>query len=123
MAAQSEGGGKDDLKTHFVTREGLYKLMPLSEYSKPTRVGYNGQANPPVKVSFVNVDDGSSSPDRLCFNVGRELYVYVYKGVRKVSSKLCTHSIGLFSRGVLFECNQTLVLANLALWSKYCFWV
>lgn len=84
MAAQSEGGGKDDLKTHFVTREGLYKLMPLSEYSKPTRVAYNGQANPPVKVSFVNVDDGSSSPDRLCFNVGRELYVYVYKGVRKV---------------------------------------
>lgn len=84
MAAQSEGGGKDDLKTHFATREGLYKLMPLSEYSKPTRVTYNGQANPPVKVSFVNVDDGSSSPDRLCFNVGRELYVYVYKGVRKV---------------------------------------
>ncbi|KAK7506868.1 hypothetical protein BaRGS_00001719 [Batillaria attramentaria] len=85
MAAQSEGGGKDDLKTHFVTREGVYKLMPLSEYSKPTRVAYNGQANPPVKVSFVNVDDGSSSPDRLCFNVGRELYVYVYKGVRKAA--------------------------------------
>ncbi|XP_076463621.1 WD repeat-containing protein 20-like [Babylonia areolata] len=85
MAAQSEGGGKDDIKTHFGTREGLYKLMPLSEYSKPTRVAYNGQANPPVKVSFVNVDDGSSSPDRLCFNVGRELYVYVYKGVRKAA--------------------------------------
>ncbi|KAL8589722.1 hypothetical protein ACOMHN_027230 [Nucella lapillus] len=85
MAAQSEGGGKDDIKTHFSTREGLYKLMPLSEYSKPTRVAYNGQANPPVKVSFVNVDDGSSSPDRLCFNVGRELYVYVYKGVRKAA--------------------------------------
>lgn len=85
MAVQSEGGGKDDLKTHFATREGEYKLMPLSEYSKPTRVAYNGQANPPVKVSFVRVDDGSSSPDRLCFNVGRELYVYVYKGVRKVN--------------------------------------
>ncbi|XP_025104694.1 WD repeat-containing protein 20-like isoform X2 [Pomacea canaliculata] len=85
MAVQSEGGGKDDLKTHFATREGEYKLMPLSEYSKPTRVAYNGQANPPVKVSFVRVDDGSSSPDRLCFNVGRELYVYVYKGVRKAA--------------------------------------
>ncbi|KAL8612872.1 WD repeat-containing protein 20 [Nucella lapillus] len=82
MAAQSEGGGKDDIKTHFDTREGVYKL---SEYSKATRVAYNGQAFPPVKVSFVNVDDGSSCPDRLCFNVGRELYVYVYKGVRKAA--------------------------------------
>lgn len=84
MAAQSEGGGKDDIKTHFVTREGTYKLMPLSEYSKPTRVPYNGPANTPVKVSFINVNDGSASPDRVCFNVGRELYFYVYKGVKKV---------------------------------------
>lgn len=86
MASQSEGGGKDDIKTHFVTREGTYKLMPLSEYSKPTRVPYNGQANTPVKVSFINVNDGSGSPDRICFNVGRELYFYVYKGVKKVCS-------------------------------------
>ncbi|CAG5127405.1 unnamed protein product [Candidula unifasciata] len=85
MAAQSEGGGKDDIKTHFVTREGSYKLMHHSEYSKPSRVAFNGQTNTPVKVSFVDVNDGSSSPDRLCFNVGRELYVYVYKGVRKAA--------------------------------------
>ncbi|XP_041354385.1 WD repeat-containing protein 20-like isoform X2 [Gigantopelta aegis] len=85
MAAQSEGGGKDEIKTHFATREGCYKLMPLSEYSKPTRVAYNGQANTPVKVSFVSVNDGQGSPDRLCFNVGRELYVYVYKGVKKAA--------------------------------------
>ncbi|CAL1530499.1 unnamed protein product [Lymnaea stagnalis] len=85
MAAQSEGGGKDDIKTHFVIREGSYKLMPQSEYSKPSRVGFNGQANTPVKVSFVDVNDGTSSPDRLCFNVGRELYVYVYKGIRKAA--------------------------------------
>ncbi|XP_067680675.1 WD repeat-containing protein 20-like [Haliotis asinina] len=85
MAAQSEGGGRDELKTHFATREGTYKLMPLSEYSKPSRVAYNGQTNTPVKVSFVNVNDGSGSPDRICFNVGRELYVYVYKGVRKAA--------------------------------------
>lgn len=84
MAAQSEGGGKEDIKTHFVTREGSYKLMHHSEYSKPSRVAFNGQTNTPVKVSFVDVSDGTASPDRLCFNVGRELYVYVYKGVRKV---------------------------------------
>lgn len=90
MASQSEGGGKDDIKTHFVTREGTYKLMPLSEYSKPTRVPYNGQTNTPSRVSFINVNDGSPSPDRICFNVGRELYFYVYKGVKKVYfAKLC----------------------------------
>ncbi|XP_021367617.1 WD repeat-containing protein 20-like [Mizuhopecten yessoensis] len=85
MASQGEGGGKDEIKTHFVTREGTYKLMPLSEYSKPTRVPYNGQANTPVKVSFINVNDGSGSPDRICFNVGRELYFYVYKDVKKAA--------------------------------------
>jgi hypothetical protein len=102
MAAQSEGGGKDELKTQFVTREGVYKLMPLSEYSKPTRVSYNGQANPPVKVSFVNVTDGSSS-DRLCFNVGRELYVYVYKGVRKVRLCLSPPMGKIFCLGIHFN--------------------
>lgn len=84
MAAQQEGGGKDEIKTQFITREGTYTLMPLSEYSKPARVPYNGQTSTPVKVSFVNINDGSGPPDRICFNVGRELYFYVYKGVRKV---------------------------------------
>ncbi|XP_059156221.1 WD repeat-containing protein 20-like isoform X2 [Physella acuta] len=88
MAAQSEGGGKDDIKTHFVTREGSYKLMSHSEYSKPSRVAFNGQANTPVKVSFVDVNDGTTSPDRLCFNVGRELYVYVYKGAADLSKPI-----------------------------------
>ena len=86
MAASGEGGGKDDIKTHFITREGTYRLMPLSEYSKPTRGPYNGQTNTPVKVSFIDVDvEDGTSPDRICFNVGRELYFYEYKGVRKVA--------------------------------------
>ena len=85
MAATGEGGGKEEVKTNFVTREGTYRLMPLSEYSKPTRVPYNGQTNTPCKVTFVDLDDGSGTSDRICFNVGRELYFYVYKGVRKVS--------------------------------------
>ena len=86
MAGQaSEGGGKDEIKTHFMTREGTYKLMPLSEYSRPNRISYNGQANTPVKVSFITLNDQSGPSDRICFNVGRELYFYHYKGVRKVS--------------------------------------
>lgn len=84
MAVQCDGGGKDELKTQFMTREGVYKLMTLSEYSRPNRIGFNAQGNTPVKVSFVTVPDPSGNGDRICFNVGRELYVYVYKGVKKV---------------------------------------
>ena len=106
MAAQGEGGGKDDIKTHFITREGTYKLMPLSEYSKPTRVPYNGQTNTPVKVSFINVDDGTAS-DRICFNVGRELYFYYYNGVRKVRMQTVSpaHNLRTFiCRCCKFDC-------------------
>ncbi len=88
MATQNEGGGKDEIKTQFMTREGTYKLMPLSEYSRPNRVPYNGQGNTPVKVSFITLNDQSGSTDRICFNIGRELYFYHYKGVRKVCKLL-----------------------------------
>lgn len=81
----SDGGDPDELKTQFYTREGIYRLMTLSEYSRPNRVGYqNTQGNASVRVSFVNLPDPSGNGDRICFNFGRELYVYVYKGVKKV---------------------------------------
>ncbi|XP_033371191.1 WD repeat-containing protein 20 isoform X6 [Parus major] len=85
MAA--EGGGKEmnEIKTQFTTREGLYKLLSHSEYSRPNRVPFNSQGSNPVRVSFVNVNDQSGNGDRLCFNVGRELYFYIYKGVRKAA--------------------------------------
>ncbi|XP_021706627.1 WD repeat-containing protein 20 isoform X2 [Aedes aegypti] len=134
--------GKDDLKTQFVTREGEYRLMTLSEYSRPNRVGYqNNQSNPQVRVSLVTLpsqqtsqqtvvengnnqggNTGNTNPvpstkfgcattnetsnnrdqthsnitgglspscstpiggDRICFNYGKELYVYAYRGVKK----------------------------------------
>lgn len=84
MAAAGEAGGKDEVKTQYTTREGTYKLMTLSEYSRPTRVPYNVQCCHPVKVSFTSINDGSGCNDKICFNVGRELYFYPYKGVRKV---------------------------------------
>ena len=53
--------GGDELKTQFMTREGTYRLMTLSEYSRPNRVGYANNAQGgsgggvPVRVSFVTV--------------------------------------------------------------------
>ncbi|KTF92932.1 hypothetical protein cypCar_00033642 [Cyprinus carpio] len=83
MAA--EGGGKEmnEIKSQFSTREGAYKLLTHSEYSRPNRVPFNSQGSNPVRVSFVNVNDQSGNGERICFNVGRELYFYIYKGVRK----------------------------------------
>uniref|UniRef100_A0A3P9I9N3 WD repeat domain 20b n=1 Tax=Oryzias latipes TaxID=8090 RepID=A0A3P9I9N3_ORYLA len=86
MAA--EGGGKEvnDVKSQFSTREGVYRLLTHSEYSRPNRMPFNSQGSNPVKVSFVNVNDQSGNDgERICFNVGRELYFYIYKGVRKAS--------------------------------------
>ncbi|KAJ0027114.1 hypothetical protein NQD34_018114 [Periophthalmus magnuspinnatus] len=85
MAA--EGGGKEtnEIKTQFTTREGVYRLLTHSEYSRPNRVPFNSQGSNPVRVSFVNVNDQSGNGDRICFNVGRELYFYIYKGVRKAA--------------------------------------
>lgn len=54
--------GKDDLKTQFATREGTYRLMTLSEYSRPNRVGYQtNQSNPQVRVSLVTLPPPGSS--------------------------------------------------------------
>ncbi|CAH0728163.1 unnamed protein product, partial [Brenthis ino] len=96
MAVQSDSGGKDDVKTQFVTREGTYRLMTLSEYSRPNRVGYtSGSGSTHVRVSLVSLppgpgggapgSDGQGSDDRICFNHGKELYVYVYRGIKKAA--------------------------------------
>ena len=114
MAMSSIDGGirnsssspNDELKTQFMTREGTYRLMTLSEYSRPNRVGYannGGQGSAgvsaPVKVSFASVPASSSAltpqeaengqmtgkVERITFNFGREIFVYPYKGVRKAA--------------------------------------
>lgn len=87
MALNVDGSGKEELKTQFITREGTYRLMTLSEYSRPNRVGYtNMQGSTSVRVSFVTLPDPNGNGDRICFNIGRELYVFIYKGVKKVKS-------------------------------------
>ncbi|KAH8408452.1 hypothetical protein KR215_005703 [Drosophila sulfurigaster] len=61
MANQLDANVKDDLKTQFVTREGTYRLLTLSEYSRPNRVGYSSnQSSPQVRVSFVTLPNPSS---------------------------------------------------------------
>lgn len=56
MANQLDANVKDDLKTQFVTREGTYRLLTLSEYSRPNRVGYSSnQSSPQVRVSIVTL--------------------------------------------------------------------
>lgn len=91
MAVQLDSNGKDDLKTQFATREGTYRVMSSAEYSRPNRVGYsNNQGSSQVKVSLVSLpqeppgNDSLNGGDRICFNFGKELYVYPYKGVKKV---------------------------------------
>ena len=85
MAVQLEGGTREELKTHFTTREGVYRLMTLAEFSRSNRLGYNTvQTNTPVKVSFVTLSDSNTNGDYICFNYGKELYIYHYRGIRKV---------------------------------------
>ncbi|XP_038673593.1 WD repeat-containing protein 20-like [Scyliorhinus canicula] len=84
MAA--EGGGKElnEIKSQFWTREGAYQLLSLSEYSRPNRMPLSAaQGTTPVRVSLVNVREPSAGGQRICFNVGRELYLYLYRGPRK----------------------------------------
>ncbi|XP_071962860.1 WD repeat-containing protein 20-like isoform X1 [Antedon mediterranea] len=104
--AASDGSGKDEVKTQFTTREGLYKLMTLSEYSRPTRAPYNVQCCHPVKVSFVVVKDGSGSNEKICFNVGRELYFYLYKGVRKAADLTKPIDKRTYKGGTLPTCHD-----------------
>lgn len=85
MSMSLDGSSSDQLKTQFVTREGVYKLLTLATYSRPNRIGYNVQANTSVHVSFVTYSDSNGHDDRICFNIGRELYVFFYKGTKKVS--------------------------------------
>ncbi|KRY55955.1 WD repeat-containing protein 20 [Trichinella britovi] len=93
---------EESIKSQFITREGTYKLMTLSEYSRPSRMplnttqGNNVAGSAVVHVSFITLDNGSSNgsssnddcedcKEKICFNVGRELYVYNYAGVAKAA--------------------------------------
>lgn len=83
MSMSLDGNCKEQLKTQFVTREGIYKLLALATYSRPNRIGYSLQTNTSVHVSFISYSN--SNDDKICFNIGRELYIFFYKGTKKVT--------------------------------------
>ncbi|KAL7646443.1 UNVERIFIED_CONTAM: hypothetical protein RMT77_003356 [Armadillidium vulgare] len=112
MAVQGDGGSKEEIKTQFSTIEGLYKLLPILEYSRPNRVVYNNTgscaSSPPVKISYICLSDttnrsitnsysgavSSSGANitnyertNICYNFGRDLYVYSYKSIKRVNSE------------------------------------
>lgn len=113
-SSSSNPGGKDSdlLKSQLTTREGVYRSMAASEF-RPNRlmgsyttsgmgvgmgmggggIGSNSSSstangcNTPVKTSFITMKDSLGLPcDRICFNVGRELFVYNYRGAKKPPS-------------------------------------
>lgn len=82
---------EDAFKSQFKTREGIYKSMAAVEY-RPQRTSsgganYSAGANPPVRVTFTTIPDPLDSVGRelICFNLGREVFVYQHNGLKGVS--------------------------------------
>lgn len=84
MATESGGNRQDEIKNQFTVREGTYHLSPLSEYSRPNRTNFPDVGNAAVYTSFTQLHSGEDTPERVCFSIGKELYVYPFKGLRKV---------------------------------------
>ncbi|XP_055331749.1 WD repeat-containing protein 20-like [Paramacrobiotus metropolitanus] len=92
MSAPADGSlaGSQDIKQHFVTREGAYRNLVTHEYSRPrlqnSALSGAQQANVPVRMSLVQVADDQETgyPDRLLFNIGREIFLYAFKSIWEV---------------------------------------
>ena len=78
--------GSNDVKTQFCTKEGCYRSLKLSEYSRPVRLANNAPNNIPVRLSFVTIKGGNDDDceDKIAFNVGRDMFFYNFKGAKKV---------------------------------------
>ncbi len=85
MAVQLDQNGKDDLKTQFITREGIYRLT-LSEYSRPNRVNYQtNQNSPQVRVSLCTLPANDISPQYI--PNGRSYVVIDHQKQNQISFK------------------------------------
>uniref|UniRef100_A0A3Q0RE69 DM1 locus, WD repeat containing n=1 Tax=Amphilophus citrinellus TaxID=61819 RepID=A0A3Q0RE69_AMPCI len=74
----------NEIKSQFRTREGFYKLLTLSDSLQRANSSPAGFL-PPVRVSMVKLqpEDPSEESERVCFNIGRELYFYTYTNIKK----------------------------------------
>lgn len=81
-AAAGKAQHGTEVKTQFCTKEGIYRALKLSDYSRPIRV----PNNIPVRLSFVTLKGGADgdSEDKIAFNVGRDMYFYNFRGSKKV---------------------------------------
>ena len=111
----SSASSQPDIKQHFVTREGYYKNQPIYEYSRPQQSRSSGgggqqsmqnnnigqgtqqqQQNLPVKISMLHVtDDETGCPERILFNVGREMFIYAFRSIWQVCWSIQTLSCTL----------------------------
>ncbi|XP_065061474.1 WD repeat-containing protein 20-like isoform X1 [Rhopilema esculentum] len=74
---------QNEVKTQFCTKEGCYKLLQLSDYSRPLRPSSGPPNNVPVRLSFVTVKDGTECEDKIAFNIGRDMYFSNFRGIKK----------------------------------------
>uniref|UniRef100_A0A673LKR4 WD repeat domain 20a n=1 Tax=Sinocyclocheilus rhinocerous TaxID=307959 RepID=A0A673LKR4_9TELE len=80
MAA--DGGALKDIneiKSQFRTREGFYKLLTLSDSQQRAGLPRGPSAGGGAGVGL----DPSEDSERVCFNIGRELYFYTYTNIKK----------------------------------------
>ncbi|XP_059072117.1 uncharacterized protein LOC131872738 [Cryptomeria japonica] len=110
MQLQSDKSHRlEEIKTQFRAREGYYRLMNSPDYSQRSQraMGFStGTTNSNssttsnektcIKISLVTINEynndivaglqlpnsNSARDKKICFNVGRELFVYNYDGVR-----------------------------------------
>lgn len=88
MAASAAGKTHhgSEIKTQFCTKEGCYRALKLSDYSRPVRLANNAPNNIPVRLSFVTIKGGNEGEceDKIAFNVGRDMFFYNFRGSKKV---------------------------------------
>lgn len=98
---------EDSFKSQFKTREGIYRSMAAAEY-RPQRPpgggGYSTGSNPPVRVTFITIPDplDNVGKELICFNLGREVFVYHHNGLKGVSSDIKIFFVFRFTDGKIF---------------------
>ena len=84
-ASNTKERSTSEVRTEFSTKEGEYRNIKASEYSRPSRQPLFGKELSQVQLSFVSCKDKDGLCEWILFNSGKELYFYPFEGVGKVS--------------------------------------